>query len=511
MIRALLLCLTSLWRDRGGNVLMMTGFALVPMIFATGFGVDYSRAMRVKTILDAAADAAALSAVSNLAMTQTAALGQTVALANFKAQASTLTAVTFNAANDLTITVADTSSTSGTGRQVVVTWRAKSTNIFSTILGSSSLAISGSATASALKPPYVNYYVLLDTSPSMLLPTTSAGLSAVRSATSATSNAPYGCAFACHTKNPHNDSIYIRNTAGQDIWLDSSGNAWPISGVWNGYVYSPNYANGTQPLALQSSGQYADGYWLTRNYSSLYGGSLSILLRIDEERSASQNLITTAQTYATSNQVSYKMQFYGFNWTHSGASSPLTALTSSMTDVKSLSTSSVPDLYAAQDNWYKNNCPYSNFCNSDMGTEFANAMSSLNAVMPAPGDGSSSATPQEVLLIITDGVPDETYNGGRWTRELNPADLAQCSAIKTKGITIGIIYTTYSADSITGDTWSQTVVGPHLSSVASTLQSCASTSSAGAPLFFEVGTDGSITNALAALFAMTLQTARLVK
>lgn len=511
MISALFRKLAGLLHHSGGNVLMMTGFAMVPLIFATGFGVDYSRAMRVKNILDAAADAAALSAVSNVAMTQSASAAQTIAIANFKAQASTLTSVTFTPASDLTIAVTDTSTSSGTGRQVVVTWRAKSTNIFSSILGSSSLAISGSATASALKPPYINYYVLLDTSPSMLLPTTSAGLSAIRSATAATSNAPYGCAFACHTSHPHSDSIYIRNTSGQDIWLDSSGNAWPISGVSNGYVYSPNYSNGTQPMALESSGQYADGYWLTRHYSSLYGGSLSILLRIDEERSASQNLITTAQTYASSNQVTYKMQFFGFDWTHPNYSSPLTALTSSMTDVQSLSTSSVPDLYAAQDNWYKNNCPYYNYCNSDMGTEFANGMSALNAVMPTPGDGSTANTPQEVLLIITDGVPDESYNGSRWTRELNLADQAQCSAIKAKGITIGIIYTTYSADSITGDTWSQSVVGPHLSSVASALQSCASTTAGGSSLFFEVGTDGSISNALAALFAMTLQTARLVK
>lgn len=503
--------LAALWRHSGGNVFIMAGFAMVPMVFAVGFGVDYSRAMRVQTILEAAADAAALSAVSSEAMAMPAAEARNVAIANFKAQEGTLTAVTFSAGSDLSITVTDTTSTDGTGRVAVVTWRAKSTNLFSSILGSAALPVSGSAQARAVKPPYINYYLLLDTSPSMLLPSTSAGLSAIRSATASTSNPPYGCAFACHTANPHSDSIYIRNTSGQDIWLDSSKNAWPVSKVSGGYVYSPKYNNGTSPLALESSGQYADGYWLTRNYASLYGGSASILLRIDEERSAVQNLITTAKTYAASNKVSYKMQFFGFDWTHPGASTPLTALSSAMTDVTSLTASSVPDLYAAQDNWYRNNCPTTSYCNNDMGTEVGNALSTLNGQMAAPGDGSSSSSPQEVLLIITDGVPDETYNGGRWAREFNPTDLAQCAAVKARGIRIGIIYTTYSADSINGDSWSQSTVGPHLPSVAPALQSCASTTSSGAAMFFEVGTDGSISNALAALFAMTLQTARLTK
>ena len=509
-MRGLIRILGRLARDCGGNVFMMLGFTLVPMIFAVGFGIDYSRAMRVKTILDAAADSAALAAVSSAALAQSDTAAKATATSMFTAQIGTMPNVTFNAASDLTVSLATTSASNGIGRTVTVAWRAKSTNIFSTILGSAALALNGSAAATAAKAPNVNYYLLLDTSPSMLLPATSAGLSQIRSATAKTANPPYGCAFACHTQNPHNDGIYVRNTAGQDIWLASNGTAYPISYVSGGWLYSPNFMSGVWPVNYVYSGQYADGYWLTRNYTSLYGGS-AITLRIDEERAAAQSLITTAQGYAISNQVTYQMQMYGFGYTPQGGSTPLTALTSSMTSVANLSASSVPDLYAAQPNWYSNNCPTSSYCNSDMGTEMANALSKLNAAMPTPGDGSTSAQAQEVLLIITDGVVDETYNGGRWAREFNPNDLAQCSAIKAKGVMIGIIYTTYSPDSIIGDSWSQSVVGPYLGSVASKLQSCASTNASGNAMYFEVSTDGSITNALNALFIMTLQTARLTK
>jgi Flp pilus assembly protein TadG len=503
--------LRKLWRHSGGNVMLMAGFALVPLIFSIGFGIDYSRAQRLQTIVNAAADSAALSAVSNNAMAGTAAQAQANAIAMFKAQVTGLTGLVFNSGTDVTVTITTSTTSTGIGRKVVLAWRAKSTNIFSSILGSTALAITGSSTAEATKPPYVNYYLLLDTSPSMLLPTTSTGISALRSATSATADSPYGCAFACHTKNPHSDSIYIRNTSGQDIWLDSSGNAWAVSKTQNGYIYSSSYRGGAQPVAAASTGQYADGYWLTRHYSSLYGGSVSIPLRVDAETEAAQDLIATAQSYATSNKVTYKMQLYGFDFTNSGESSPLAALTSSLADVSTMSSSSVPDLYAAQWNWYSNNCPSSSFCNSDRGTEVANALSSINAIMPTPGDGSTASTPQEVLLIVTDGVADELYSGNRWVGEFNAGDLAQCTAIKNKGIQIGVLYTTYSASVITGNAWSMSVLNPRLPYVSSALQSCASTTASGQVMYFEVGTDGDISAALTALFMMTLQTARLVK
>ena len=56
--------LLRLKADKRGGVLMITGFALIPLTFAVGFGIDYARAMSLQTQLDAAADAAALAAVA---------------------------------------------------------------------------------------------------------------------------------------------------------------------------------------------------------------------------------------------------------------------------------------------------------------------------------------------------------------------------------------------------------------------------------------------------------------
>ena len=58
--RPLGMLLTRLKADQSGGVFMIAGFAIVPLTFMVGFGIDYSRAMSLQTQLNAAADAAAL-------------------------------------------------------------------------------------------------------------------------------------------------------------------------------------------------------------------------------------------------------------------------------------------------------------------------------------------------------------------------------------------------------------------------------------------------------------------
>lgn len=518
--------LAALARETQGNVLIIVAGVMTILIFAVGFGIDYSRAMRLQSKLNAAADAAALAAVNAVTMQQGSSNATTAATNMFTQQIAGMSGMVFNVATDLSVTVSSTGSLNS-GRSAKVVWKAKSTNLFSNFLGATTLALSGSVQASATRAPYMNFFMVFDTSPSMLLPATSAGLNAIMAATSARVNSPYGCAFACHAMMPHTDNIYIQKS-GLDIYLNAnyytSGatgyqTAYQVSSVittvldmsgnvMTGYTFT---GGKLYKWGSQVAGYYADGYWLTHNYPSIYSGQPAITLRIDEERTAAQALIPYAQQMSTSNQVAYKMQMFGFNWTHAGATGPVTALTSSMTDVNSLSTSSVPDLYAAQDWWYKNNMPTSSSSNGDQGTEFTTMLAAMLATMPIPGDGSSAASPQEVMFLVTDGVADEGVSGTRWTREINAVDLAQCTLIKNKGIKIAILYTEYLPGSLTGDAWSQSVVAPYLSNVAPALQSCASMGSDGNPLFYTVTTDQSISDALVSLFALTVQQAHLVQ
>lgn len=483
---------------------MLVAFSIIPLTFAAGMGIDYSRAMKLQTKLNAAADAAALAAVTTPMMQKTDADAKQAAVNMFNMQAAGLSGLVYDP-KSLSVTITSTTGVN-TGRTATVSYIAQSSNSFSKILGKASLTIKGSASANATKAPFINFYLVMDTSPSMLLPSTSAGLTQMRSLTS-TSYLSKGCAFACHTQNPHADKIYIRNPKGKDIWFDSSGTMYYVDKVTNGYVYSTNSKGQSVKIATESSGHYADSMWLAKNYGNqtIFPGGSNIELRLDAEQLAAQNLIPFAQTTAANNQVTYKLQMFSYDY-----GKPKT-LTTSMVDVNTLTSASVPDLSNLQAYWYSNGYITSSQNIDDQSTDFQTMFNTMNTTIPTPGTGATKDSPQAVMFIITDGMSDESLNGSRTHRELQPFHLSQCQTIKNRGIRIAILYTEYLPDSLTGDDWSQNNVAPYIKNVEPALQQCASAKPDGTPLYYKVTTDQSISAALTALFALTVSTAHLVQ
>jgi hypothetical protein len=494
-------------------------------MFGLGFCIDYARAEMLQSRINAVADAAALTGTDIDYIQQTAAVTQAACLQVFNAQITDYADLT---SPQVVCTVTNQGGLN-LGRTVTVGWTGQSTNMFSGILGLSSLAISGTSSAYATQAPYMNFYLVMDKSPSMLLPTTSTGITEVQGATSDS------CAFACHEQTP--GAGYITDSSGNSILLDSSyytsgatnaGVYYLINGTSlmtsakvsmgtitktssSGAVYTITYkAKSSSSSTSTVSGYYADGYWLTHNYTSVYPSGSSIDLRVSDETSAAQQLIPYAQSQATANSVTYQLQFFSYDWTHPSASSPVTQY-NSMTNVASLSTSSVPNLDTTQDWWYGNNC-YTSSCSSpgDAATATATMLTSLNSVMATPGTGTSASSPQEVMLLITDGVTDELISGSRVNREFNSTDLANCTTIKNRGIKIAILYTYYDPAVIQNDSWSKTNVYPYLGNVLTALQSCASTANDGSPLVYTVQSNQSIATALQTLFQLTIANSHLI-
>ncbi|WP_226016143.1 TadE/TadG family type IV pilus assembly protein [Novosphingobium sp. FKTRR1] len=514
----------GLLHDAKGNVLVLTAIALIPTFFAIGFAIDYGRAEMARSQMLAAADAAALAATDAIYIQQANAAAAAAARQVFNGQAGLLRNVRYDPLSDVSVVVDDQGALN-LGRTVTVRFRARSRNLFGGILGVASLGFSGSAVAYATQAPNINFYLVMDRSPSMLLPATSAGIAAIQKVT--------GCAFACHAQYPRNDGINVRDSSGRDIFLSpgyyTSGNAgyglyYALQASTKVLYDKTGTKIGTNAQISGStltykdlsnknqsfSGYYADGYWLTHNYTKLYPSASTITLRVGEETLAAQNLIPYAQNQASRNAVAYQMQFFAFDWTHPSANGPVTQY-GSMTNIDSLSSANVPDLDGTQDWWYANGLPTSSNNIHDMATEFSNTLTAMNSVMAAPGSGAPGGTPQEVMLLITDGVVDELSGGSRRNRELGTPDLAACTTIKNRGIKIAILYTEYLPDVLVGDSWSLANVAPYLSNVLPALQSCASTSSDGTPLVYTVSPDENISNALSALFALTIQSARLIR
>jgi Flp pilus assembly protein TadG len=395
--------LQRLVRDEDANVTPMFALTLLPVLGLVGITVDYSQSSARKMMLDAIADSASLAAVTPSMLASSDQVSINTATTLFNSQASLVKGVG-------PISLSVTTSDSGLTRNVTVSYQTTSSALFGGYTGQRSLPISGSSQSSATVPPNIDFYLLLDNSPSMAIAATTAGISTM------VANTPDQCAFGCHESDT-----------------------------------SPN-----------------DHYGLAR--------SLGVTLRMDLLTQAVQNLMGTAQSTASSNNATYRAAIYTFNIGFNTQSQ------------------------AANIQLYE--VPYQNW-SSDAITNYTNAMTQINSIMPNPGGGTRTAgdTPQEVLFIVTDGVEDEMVNGSRVQSLMSTS---YCTTVKNRGIRIAVLYTTYLP--LPTNSWYNTYIKPFQPNIGSNLQNCASPG-----LYFQVSTDQDISGALAQLFNIAVETAHLTR
>ena len=188
-------------RDRKANVAVIFAILLFPTVYLLGMTLDYTQAQRRQSQLDAAADAAAIAAVTPSMMAQSTTVAQTTATNIFNATANAI-AGGLSGNPVLTVNVGNV----GLVRTATVTYTANSSNAFPSLLGTPVWPIRGSATASASGAPNINFYLLLDDSPSMGIAATSTDITNMITATASQPSGSRSCAFACHEKNPQSDS-----------------------------------------------------------------------------------------------------------------------------------------------------------------------------------------------------------------------------------------------------------------------------------------------------------------
>jgi Flp pilus assembly protein TadG len=445
MLRVLAPLVGGFVRDRKGSMAIVFAVSLIPLIFLIGMGMDFTSAAQKRSRLNAAADAAALAAVTPQMMTQSDTAAVTAATNMFKAGATNVSGATVSAP---TITLTN----SGLVRTVTVSYTATSTNTFPNVFAlltktsSTTWPLAGTSTATSYSAPNINFYLLLDNSPSMAIAATTAGINTMVANTSAQG----GCAFACHETNPAADGL--GNPGGED------------------------------------------NYTLANN--------LGVTTRIQNMATATSSLMTSATDAEAANEATYKVAIYTFSYNGLNTIyAPGNAPGSSLSAAGSAA-AGIDVLEVCSNNYLtcSNN-------NNDTDTNFETAMTAVNSLMPNPGTGASNSTPQEVLFIVSDGVDDEV-NSSSCTQTLTgsrcqqPFNTAMCTTIKNRGIMIAVLYTEYLP--LTTNSWYNTYVAPYQSTLGSNMQNCASPG-----LYFGITTDDDITSAMQTLFQLAISTARL--
>jgi len=502
------------WRDNGGNVAILTALVIVPLTFALGLAYDYTMASYRKDQIDGMADAAALGAVTPDMMAQPLANAEARTTSLFLDQISTVAGVTFSS-SDVAVNGTDTPLGAAITRNVHITYRAASPNVFAGILGQPSFQITGASSATSGGAPNIDFYLMLDTSPSMEIAATSTGLTTLNADTGYVDSSDRNCTFGCHQSNASP--------------LTSCSNAPSHTDPSTGHATTACQfvTSSSARIHCTASGAYADGTTFTSSSTfPLTGRDLydlsrcaGVTLRIDLLNQAAQNLMTTASQTASSDNATYRMALYETDVNQATPANDLTlytlqSLTSDLTAAKTKAAAVGPLEMCTN-----NDLVCGDSSNGDMDTFLDSDLDSMNSLMPSPGGGTNNHgdTPQEVLLIVTDGLNDETP-----TRQYPPLDWsgAKCSAIKARGIRIAVLYTQYIAGS--GGSWYTGHVAPTLPTglpsglpantpnpgdpMALAAQQCASPG-----LYFQVTTDGNISDALQTLFLRAVSTARLTQ
>jgi hypothetical protein len=180
--------------------------------------------------------------------------------------------------------------------------RTESASAISSVALRKSRNAAGNASANprAFVGPAEDIYLVLDNSPSMLLPTSAGGMKAL--AASMAGHLGKGCAYACHERTPMEGSM-AHDRDGLLIFLDPSGQRLQTR--------SPPVQEYSQCFDIPCFGKpggprVADGFWLARNYAAVYGGH-NIELRIDGETTATRRLIDRLHQRAND-----RMQVFGF-------------------------------------------------------------------------------------------------------------------------------------------------------------------------------------------------------
>ena len=456
----------SIAASRRGAVAIIFAFAATVLVVAIGMGIDLWQAYAVKARLQSAVDAASLAIASTDRTQFTQAQLQSRVQAYMTANYPTWALGTPGT---------PTLSYGSTDNIIIVTDTASVPTTLMQIIGVNSLSVSATGQAKAAWPN-IDFYLLLDSSPSMAIAATQAGVNTMVANTSAQG----GCGFACHELAPYiaTKNAACPNGSKTSPCIDVPGNPGCTTS-------DPN------PVA-----DCQDNFALARQ--------LGVTLRIDNLQTAAQNLMTTAQntenTYNLTN--AYRMAIYTFDINFNTIQTLTADLTTAQTAAAAIQQLEV----------YTNNWLTSATNNSDADTNYDNAMTNINTIMPNPGHGTKSPgdTPKEILFFVTDGVEDEqvsnctpsatvTCSGNRQQSVMDPG---WCTTIKNRGIVIAVLYTEY--DALPTNAWYNSYVSPYnlpapptnsSTGISTALQSCATPG-----LYTKVATGQDISAALSQLF-----------
>jgi Flp pilus assembly protein TadG len=554
-----------------GNVAVIFAIACIPILTAVGCAIDYSLAVRMQSKMQSAADAASVGSISQSSPGYAAAEAMTgdgsVAVGVTDANnifLGNLCGPRQGGCSNVTgysnLVVSTTVTKAGSGLTSVVNFTAQVPTVFLNVIGYQTMNISGGSKSSAAMSTYLDYYLVLDVSGSMGLPSTTAEAQRMQSINPDNFvQYPTGCTLACH--------FAPQNSACSDDPNVTPPNNYPLNppttttsytqhystnSYCMGYIYSrlsqsalgtmlnfPSSATGTYGLKQvpglpdamltnPTTHQQVLNNSLTGPNSLIAGNSSSlpysltaatscptdgtdacIQLRLDAVGYAVTQLLQQANVTEAQTNVAnqFRIGLYPFI-TQLYAYFPLTT---------NIGTGSPINTAAANLATLLDTNTNSNLGSG--GTHIDVALNSLNSTIVNVGNGTSSTNTQPFVFLVTDGaqdpqmkgVPNGGWSGSNHATVLNNVSTVSfpnaCQTLKSRGIIVGVLYIPYQQispvnSSFAGD--EDDFANNNIPNISPSLQTCASPN-----FFFTASTPQAINAALQKMFSQSLTTAHI--
>jgi Flp pilus assembly protein TadG len=525
-------------KDKRGNIAVTFVIASLPIMSAIGCAVDYSLATRMKAKMQSAADAASVAAISKNSPGFIAAAAMT--------SSGSVTAGVTDAQNifdgDIygvtgyqNLTRLATVTKTGVKLASNVTFSADVPTTFMKVIGVNyqKLTVTGSSSSSASLPPYLDFYLMLDVSGSMGLPSTPQEAQRMQYLNPDNYvQYPTGCTLACHFSQQNGPCT------------DGGTQGYPTNGYCMGYAISRVSPSGFAGKLVQQSpqGKYPyknkdstnailyNKYWqlpsTITSPSSLYaalppvascdtdGTDLCIQLRLDAVGYAlndpTNGLFAVAhKKTVVANQ--FRVGLYPYITAMNANYFPLTSSINNNRTTPGNINYAAANLATLLDTNLDPNL-------GSGGTRTDLAFRTMGTTIATVGDGSSATSTLPYVFLVTDGavtpqqkgVPNGSWSGSNWDTVINP--VTACKPLKDRGIIISVLYIPFQPISPVNASFANDEddhANSNIPNIPDSLKNCASPPDAAGSYYYVANSPAEITASLAAMFNHSITTAHI--
>jgi hypothetical protein len=425
--------------------------------------------------------------------------------------------------------------------------------MFMTVIGYQKVTVTGVSKSTYSLPPYLDFYLALDVSGSMGLPSTTSEAQRMQAINPDNYvQYPTGCTLACHfapLQSACQDPPVTAPAAPPRNPPTTSGytQEYNTNNACMGYMYSRvSQVALTRLISQASTAQYP------KQVPGLPVQMLSGLPNsLNTDRNFGLAAVSSCPTAGTDSCIQLRLDAVGFALNATQAANGVDGLLALAQKKEVVTNQFRIGLYPFITDIDKNYAPLTssisgssstagtiNYAAANLpseldtnmnsalgsgGTHIDNALNSLNNVILSVGNGSAASNTLPYVFLVTDGAQDNqakgTPNGGWWgsnhatvLTDLINTYPSICTTLKSRGIMVSVLYIPYQAinpvnAAFAGD--EDDYANAVIPNIPASLSSCASPPDAGGSYFYTANTPADIQASLNAMFNHSIQTAHI--